>query len=155
MKIRRDVSSIPLRSAEETWDRIIDLVTGADSLDHDQLLAARAVIASLIADELYSDHPLTWFGVGPRLVVYLRYGADAVQAGGDVDELAWNPTAGDWHLRVPCDAENLAWAREGLHEKAPRIELREPGELEDDSESAPNESAGRRPLRIDWTGGSR
>ncbi len=155
MKIRRDVSSIPLRSAEETWDTIVDLVTGSESVDRDQLLAARAVIASLIADELYADHPLTWSGVGSRLVVYLRYRADAIQEGGDVDELLWNPTAGDWHLRVPCDAENLAWAREEIQEKAPRIELHEPGESESDSESPEKASAARRPLRIDWTGGSR
>ena len=29
MRVRRDVSSIPFRSAGETWQRIIDLVTGA------------------------------------------------------------------------------------------------------------------------------
>jgi hypothetical protein len=29
MRVRRDVSSIPLRTASETWQRIIDLVTGA------------------------------------------------------------------------------------------------------------------------------
>jgi len=155
MKVRRDVSSIPLRSAEETWNTIVDLVTGTETIDRDQLLAVRAVIASLIADELYADHPLTWSGVGARLVVYLRYGADAIQEGAEVDGLSWNPTAGDWHLRVPCDAENLAWAREQLHEKAPRVELHEPGASEGDSESTAKGSPARTPLCIDWGGGSR
>lgn len=154
MKIRRDVSSIPLRSAEETWDTIVDLVTGTETVDRDQLLAAKAVIASLIADELVAEHPFTWSGVGSRLVVYLRYGAEAIQEGGEVDGLSWNPTAGDWHLRIPCDAENLAWAREELHEKAPRVELHEPGESDEDSERA-SKTAAKGSLRIDWTGGSR
>jgi len=155
MKIRRDVSSIPLRSAEETWDTIIDLVTGAESVDREQLLAARPVVASLTTDELYADHPLTWFGVGSRLVVYLRHGVDAIQEGSDVVGLSWNPTAGDWHLRIPCDATNLPWAREELQEKAPRIELHEPGESEGDSASAVKASSARLSLRIDWAGGSR
>jgi len=152
---RRDVSSIPLRSAEETWDAIVDLVSGAETVDRDQLLASRSVIASLIADELYADHPFTWSGVGSRLVVYLRYGAAAIQEGTQVDDLSWNPTAGDWRLRVPCGAENLAWAREELHEKAPRIVLHEPGESESDPVSATTASAPQTPLRIDWTRGSR
>lgn len=155
MKIRRDVSSIPLRSAEETWDTIVDLVTGTETVDRDQLLAAKAVIASLIADELYAEHPFTWSGVGSRLVVYLRYGAEAIEEGHDVNGLSWTPTAGDWHLRVPCDAENLAWAREELHEKAPRVELHELGSSEGDVESTSSKTASRGPLRIDWTGGSR
>ena len=33
MKIRRDIASVPLRSAEETWRAIIDLVTGDGSVD--------------------------------------------------------------------------------------------------------------------------
>lgn len=154
MKIRRDVSAIPLRSAEETWDEIVDLVTGAETVDRDQLLAARAVVASLIADELFADHPLTWSGLGSRLVVYLRYGAEAIQAGNDVDGLTWNPTAGDWCLRVPCDAENLAWAREALREKASRVELHEPGDAGAETEAAEKTAAQRTPPRIDWKGGS-
>ena len=56
MKIRRDVSSIPLRSAEETWDTIVDLVTGTETVDRDQLLAAKAVIADFLPQlSCYAD----------------------------------------------------------------------------------------------------
>ena len=74
MKIRRDLSALPLRSGEATWEAIDDLVTGPDSNDVDQLAAAAPVVASLIADEHYAEHPLTLAGVSHRLLIYLRYG---------------------------------------------------------------------------------
>jgi hypothetical protein len=33
MRVRRDVSSVPFRSAGETWQVIIDLLTGKGSKD--------------------------------------------------------------------------------------------------------------------------
>jgi len=51
MRIRRDVSSIPFRSAGETWQKIIDLVTGPGSVDLQQLRDARGVMGSIITDE--------------------------------------------------------------------------------------------------------
>ena len=51
MRVRRDISSIPHRSASETWQRIIDLVTGADSKDAASSTAAAGVMASIITDE--------------------------------------------------------------------------------------------------------
>ena len=40
MRVRRDISSIPQRSASETWQRVVDLVTGKGSKDVQQLNAA-------------------------------------------------------------------------------------------------------------------
>jgi hypothetical protein len=152
MKIRRDISALPIRSSEATWEAIINLVTGPDSLDVGQLSAATAVAASLIADEHYATHPLTLAGLSHRLVIYLRYGAAAVDAGPELDGLSWNPTAGDWTLYLPCEAEALAWAREHLQEKAPRVVLHELGTAppEDSSE----ETKKRASLRINWGGSS-
>ncbi len=50
MRVRRDVSSIPFQSASETWQRIIELVTGKGSKDIDQLKSAAGVIGSIITD---------------------------------------------------------------------------------------------------------
>lgn len=154
MKIRRDLSALPLRSGEATCEAIVDLVTGPDSNDIDQLAAAAPAVASLIADEHYAEHPLTLAGVGHRLLIYLRYGAAALEAGLAVDGLGWNPTAGDWTLHVPCEAEALAWARAHLQEKASRVVLYElssplPGG------AAPTESVQKRAVpRISWGGSS-
>jgi hypothetical protein len=51
MRIRRDVSSIPVRSGRETWAQILDLVTGKESKDTAQLQAVAGVMASIITDE--------------------------------------------------------------------------------------------------------
>ena len=122
MRVRRDISSVPLRTASETWDRFVELVSGAGALHLDELKMAGRVIASIIADEILAEQPLLLEGVGPQLRVYCRYNAEAIQEGADVDALTWTPTAGDWTLHVPCDADNLAWVRAAVV-AAPRIKV--------------------------------
>src|SRR5215472_2409244 len=104
MRVRRDISSIPHRSATETWQRIIDLVTGQKSQDVQQLKDAAGVLASIITDEHPSRRAIMIEGVGPQLRIYCQYGFDAIEDGSNVDRLTWNPTAGNWTMHVPCDA---------------------------------------------------
>ncbi|MCG8693974.1 MAG: hypothetical protein MI806_22445 [Minwuiales bacterium] len=128
MKVRREISSIPLRTAEGTWETFVELVTGHETVDGGQLSAAATVMASLITDEAFKDHSLTMTGVSHRLVVYLLHGLDAMEAGYDVDNLTWNPTAGDWQLFIPCPEEDFDWAKRVLAERAPRFFVIKPGE---------------------------
>ena len=114
MRVRRDISSIPLRSASETWQRIIDLVTSQGSKDTQQLKSAAGVMGSIITDEHPSVRAIMLEGVGPQLRIYLRYGMKALEEGTDVDALTWNPTAGDWTMHVPCDEENMEWVKKSL-----------------------------------------
>src|SRR5947209_19930848 len=93
MRVRRDVSSIPHRSAGETWQRIIDLVTGRGSKDVQQLKDAAGVMGSIITDEHPASRAIMVEGVGPQLRIYCRYGIKAVEEGAKVDPLTWNPTA--------------------------------------------------------------
>lgn len=89
-------------------------------------------------------------GVGPQLRIYCRFGMKAVEEGGEVDALTWNPTAGDWTMHVPCDAPNLAWVRESLAKTSPRIkafDVDAQHRVEDDDESATGVSGD---LVIDW-----
>ncbi len=147
MKVRRDISSIPQRSAEETWQTIVALVTGLDSVDAAQFDAAATVMASLIADEEFKSEPLVLTGVSHRLVIYLKYAQDALEHGNNVDKLAWNPTAGDWTLYVPCSEEQLDWAKKTLSSRAPRFVVHKYGD-------APQEEAGKaqknESLTINW-----
>jgi hypothetical protein len=151
MRVRRDISSIPHRSASDTWQRIVDLVTGADSRDAQQLKSAGAVIASVITDEHPSLRPILLEGVGPQLRIYCRYGLKAVEEGGSVDALTWNPTAGDWTMHVPCDTDNIEWVRASLGKTSPRIrvfDVTEDERAEDDQPSAvPNATS---PIVVDW-----
>jgi hypothetical protein len=122
MRVRRDVSSIPYQSAGETWQRIIDLVTGPESKDVQQLKNAAGVMGSIITDEHPAACAIMIEGVGPQLRIYCRYGMKAVEEGGAVDSLQWNPTAGDWTVHVPCDGENIEWVKASLS-RSPRIKV--------------------------------
>lgn len=147
MKVRRDMASIPLRSAEETWAEYKKLVTGAGSADAGQFDAAATVMTSLITDEAFRDEPLTLTGVSHRLVVYLLHGHDALEVGADIDKLAWNPTAGDWTLFVPCPEEQYDWTKKTLAARAPRFVVLKPGEkVKEEEESAAAEAV----LGVNW-----
>lgn len=150
MKIRRNISSIPQRTADGTWSSIIKLITSPNSIDANQLEAARGVMTSLITDELYEEHPLALVGHSHRLVIYLFYGHDSIENGDSIDPLSWNPTAKDWKLYVPCDESNFDWAQKILSKKAPRLILHgldEKSEEESDSEKS---FANSETIKIDW-----
>lgn len=137
MKVRRDIASIPLRSAADTWAEYMKLVTDASSLDVEQFDAAASVMTSLITDEDFKDEPLTLTGVGHRLIAYLLHGHDALEAGANVDKLAWNPTAGNWKVFIPCPEEQFDWAKKALAARAPRFIVLKPGEkIKDEEEDA-------------------
>jgi hypothetical protein len=93
MRVRRDISALPHRSANETWAAIIDLITGTDSRDAQQLLAASGIMASIITDEHPAARPMILQGVGPQLRLYCLYGFHAIEQGSAIDALNWNPTA--------------------------------------------------------------
>jgi len=87
VKLRRDIASVPLRTGAETWSTIVELITGSDSIDSSQLTAAASVMATLIAEELHTENPLTLVGASHRLVIYCSFGTDALIQGEDVDAI--------------------------------------------------------------------
>jgi hypothetical protein len=90
-------------------------------------------------------------GVGAQLRIYCRYGMKAVEEGGNVDALTWNPTAGDWTMHVPCDKENIDWVTESLAESAPRIKVFDVAEAdraeEEETNTGAKSAAG---VVVDW-----
>ena len=153
MRIRRDISSIPHRSAGETWQRIVDLVTGSDSKDVDQLKRAEGVLASIITDEHPAARAIVLEGVGPQLRIYCRYGLKAVEEGSAVDALTWNPTDGEWTMHVPCDDENITWVRASLEKSSPRIrvfDVAEEERAEDGDRTAVAATKVAPSIVIDW-----
>ena len=150
MRVRRDISSIPFRSATETWQRIIDLVTGHGSTEVQQLRAAAGVMGSIITDEHPAIRAIMIEGVGPQLRVYCRYGMKAIEGGGAVDSLTWNPTAGDWSMHVPCDAENIEWVKESLSRSSPRIRVFDVAEADRAEEEITEVAATNGGMVVDW-----
>jgi hypothetical protein len=151
MRVRRDLSSIPCRSASETWQQIVDLITGNGSLDVKQLQDASGVLASIITDEYPATKAITVEGVGAQLRLYCMYGMKAVEEGKRVDSLTWNPTAGDWTMHVPCDAENMSWVKSALAKSSPRIKVFDVEE-EERGEKEESFSKGKRAdsVTVDW-----
>lgn len=151
MRVRRDISSIPFCSAGDTWQRIIDLVTGKGSKDLQQLKKAKGVMGSIITDEHPASRAIMLEGVGPQLRIYCRYGMKAVEEGGKVDSLTWNPTEGDWTMHVPCDEENIDWVKKSLSESSPRIkvfDVAEADRAEDEEKAVVVKSSGG--VVVDW-----
>jgi hypothetical protein len=150
MRIRRDVSSIPFCSAAETWQKIIDLVTGYGSVDLRQLRDAGGVMGSIITDEHPAERAIVIEGVGPQVRLYCRYGMSAVEEGAAVDSLTWNPTAGDWKMRVPCDAENIGWVKSSLSVSSPRIRVFDVAEGDWANEEETKDVEKSNGIIVDW-----
>ena len=149
MKVRRDIGSIPLRSSSETWKKIVELVTGDGSVDTEQLQSVTGIVASIIADENLSKYPITFKGVGDRLVIYCSYGPDAMEMGMGIDSILWNPTAGDWRMYLPCDDKNIEWVQEALQSEAPNIIAHEFDSLPHDDDEG-DESKLETAFQINW-----
>jgi hypothetical protein len=152
MKVRRNIASIPVRSAGETWQAIIDLITGAGSVDAETLKAAASVMESLIADEHPAAVPIAVKGSGARLVVYCLYNEAAMEAGKDIDAINWNPTAGSgWHITAPAEADDVAWMNNTLTSRAPRIAVHDVASPPADEEAdKANAGTTADALKIDW-----
>jgi len=148
MKIRRDIASVPVRSAAETWKAIVDLVTGSDTVDKQQLLDAASVMESLIADEMPNRTPIVFKGSSSRIVIYCHFNEDAMEMGTDIDKLASNPTASDWKATAPCEKADVAWMNTSLKtKKCPRVSVHDVDEAPEDGDATKASGA----FDIDWS----
>jgi hypothetical protein len=128
----------------------MDLIGGPKSLDLQQLSNAAGVMGSIVTDEHPALRAIMIEGVGPQLRIYCRYGMKAVEEGGAVDSLTWNPTAGDWKMHVPCDAENIEWVKASLSKSSPRIkvfDVAEADRAEEEEKTLTTKSSG---IVVDW-----
>lgn len=151
MKVRREIASIPVRTAGETWKAIVGLITGEESVDAATLAAAASVMESLIVDEHPATCPIVVKGEGARLVIYLLYNEAAMEAGTDIDRLTWNPTAGSaWQITAPCEAADVDWMNATLKSRAPRIGLHDAAKPPADNDDVSSAGAQDQILKINW-----
>lgn len=152
MKVRREIASVPLRTAGETWQAIVDLVTGDGSIDAGTLKTAASVMESLIVDEHPASCPIVVKGEGPRLVIYLLYNEAAMEAGTNIDPLTWNPTGGpEWQMTAPSEAGDVGWMNNTLKSRAPRITVHDAAASPADADDADDSAAAQgRALKINW-----
>jgi hypothetical protein len=152
MKVRREIASVPLRTAGETWQAIVDLITGDGSIDAGTLKAAASVMESLIVDEHPASCPIVVKGEGPRLVIYLLYNEAAMEAGKEIDSLTWNPTGGpEWQMTAPSEGGDVGWMNNTLKSRAPRITVHDAAASPADADEADDNIAAQgQVLKINW-----
>jgi len=127
---RRAIRSTPHRDAHVSWLAIVDLlVQGRGGGARDELLAVAGTAASVIADQAPRDAAIVVTCDGPRTRIYCLYDEDAID-GSDAseDSLGYDPLQGDWHVSLPCLADDLAWVQAALKKHSQRITARDSAE---------------------------
>jgi hypothetical protein len=128
--VRRTFASCPARSAHDTWEAIVDLLTrSCGEAARDELLSVSGEASSIISDQAPASAPIVVTAEGPRTRIYCLYDDDALD-GSDINEspLGFDPLKGDWAVSLPCQAEDLDWVRAALKRKTDRIVARDMSE---------------------------
>jgi hypothetical protein len=150
----RTFRSIPHRSADQTWEAIVDLLTqGKNSGARTELLAVSGIAASIIADKSPQDSPIVVICDGPRTRIYCVYDDDAIEdESGNENSLGFDPLQGDWSLSLPCNEEDLDWVKRALSAKSTKITARNKNsQFNEDNEAGSAENKGTS-LTIDQKG---
>jgi hypothetical protein len=131
--IARIIRSVPQRSADDTWTKIVSLLApDQNSESYSELISIAGVVGSLIARESMIE-PIVVFGSGPRVRIRCLYNEDALTGDGASEgALPTNPTTGDWNMSLPCPKEDLTWIANALARKSSRVTAREMGTAVDD-----------------------
>lgn len=113
--IARKIAATPKRTATETWQIVVDMVSDPSSDARKTLESITGVVSAVIVDEFLADTPIIFTGKGPRIRIYCLYGEDALlDENSNEGSLVQKPTSEDWHVYVPCAEEDLSWITESL-----------------------------------------
>lgn len=136
--VARRFVSIPERTASATWSAISELLTPESGSAATELAAVSGVASSLISREAMTSPIVVW-GTGSRVRIYCLYNDDAIE-GDDANELAlsFDATDGDWHMSLPCPAEDLSWVKNALKGKSKRVSARDMKTTIDSDEEEPS-----------------
>lgn len=124
--LARRVASTPVRTAAETWAKIVELIApDPQSVARKELSKVAGVACAAIASEAPRDAPIVVFGDGPRIRTYCVFDEEALTNEGiNEDALPKSPTEGAWRMSIPYLAEDVAWAAASLAAASARITAR-------------------------------
>lgn len=140
--VSRIVRSSPHRDSTQTWDFIVDLLTGGNTgKDHDELLSVAGVAASIVTDRAPADSAIVVTCDGPRTRIYCLYDEDAI-GGSSAKEnlLGYEALKGNWSLSLPCLDDDLEWVQGALKKKSSRITARSVSEKLNEAEAPATKS---------------
>jgi hypothetical protein len=137
--VSRTFRSTPHRDALVTWNAIVDMLTHGKAGDaRTALLAVSGVAASVIADQAPKGAAIVITCNGPRTCVYCLYDDDAIDdSDANEDSLGFDPLKGDWHVSLPCTAEDLDWVQAALKKEGSRVTARDRAEAMTPEAAAP------------------
>jgi hypothetical protein len=148
--LARRVASTPVRTAAQTWARIVEIVApDPQSAARKELAKAAGVACASIASEAPKEAPIVIWGGGPRVRVYGVFDDDAItQDGINEDVLPKSPTEGDWRMSIPCLPDDVAWSSASLAAASGRISARS---VDDEVENDEPATASASSLSINLT----
>lgn len=128
--ISRTIRSVPFRSARDTWQCIVDMLTASGSSAHrGELESVLGIAASIITEKSPEAAPIVVLGGGPRLRIYCLYDESALEADAyNEASLSFSPLEGSWTVSLPCPADDLAWVTEALQRKTLHVTARDEAE---------------------------
>lgn len=124
--LARRVASTPVRTAAETWGRIVEIIApDPESPARKELAKVAGTACASIASETSKEAPIVIWGGGPRVRVYCVFDEDAItQDGINEDALPKSPTEGDWRMSIPFLAEDVSWSGASLAAASSRVSAR-------------------------------
>jgi hypothetical protein len=148
--VARRIASVPVRTAVETWERIVELLTKPDSDAREELTEISSIASMLIADEHMKDTPITIAGGGPLVRIYTVHAADAIEHEvADETDLPFNPTSDDrWTLSLPATGADVAIVEAAVAE-APHVKVRDVGATSDQPVAVTSTSAAGTDLELE------
>ena len=128
--VSRTYRSTPYRSGADTWSAIVSLLTRGQTSDKSkELNSVAGVASSVIVDHAVGDAPIVVTCSGPRTRIYCIYDDDALdESAANESPLGFDPLEGDWHVSLPCVADDLTWVQRALKERSSRITARDAAE---------------------------
>jgi hypothetical protein len=105
-----------VRTAVETWNRIIALLTAPNQAARSALEMITNVVAMLVAEEYTRNTPIVVLpATGPRIRIYTVHGPAAVGTDDDAASLAtWPLVDSGWRLSFPCGIDDIDEVRAAL-----------------------------------------
>ena len=125
--VTRKFSACPVRTAAQTWEAIIDVLSSDNESVRATLCVITGIAASLISEATPQTNPITIIGSGPRLRIYCLYEEDGSTEDANEASLNWNLFDGDWQIYFPVAKSDLKWVAKALNERGSRFKTYEVG----------------------------
>lgn len=126
--ISRKFAACPARTAGQTWDVIVNIITNGEEKAKEDLNSISGIVASIISDETPKSNAIIVIGTGSRLRIYCLYGDDAISDEANEAALTWKLFEAEWEIHFPVEEVDLEWVTKLLKEKGSRFKTYKAGD---------------------------